>query len=39
MLRTMEWVAGRGREKRASGVSPEAVAVLIGVVVLLALVF
>lgn len=38
MLRTMEWA--QGREKRASGgVSPEAAAMVIGVVVLLALVF
>lgn len=37
MLRTTEWVGGR--EKRGSGVSPETVAVVVGVVVLLALVF
>lgn len=36
MPRRMEWVGGR--EKRANGVSREAVAVVIGVVVLLALV-
>ena len=36
MPKTMGWVGGR--EKRATGVSPEAVAVVIGAVVLLALV-